>query len=587
MAEAQYASSAGFKQGWEQLSQPQAFGVGVVLFYALPSLANMLIFDYRRLQGPIELWLILATLGFSVAGVALLLFRLVLLRSKSPEIHPVLTLIIYFTVGMLRGSIVYVVGVELGIVPPQDLSYRVVGGGLSVLIICVTGALIVGAQRQHEAQLRGLSRDRAELQNLRATIRLTIERQRAELVGRVQGLLAPLVFQLQDKISKIAGDRDRTEAVASLQALVDDVVRPLSHRFASDKGDGPDPILEVDALPLVELQFPKRVYVRSMAVPAVVSLGIALSVFSPVSVVHGESVALLAVITSSLFMFGFVWLALRLLRNLVLPTVLAGVFIVAVYVMSAALFRPLVALLPFSIADQLLTDYLLLAGAAGFLGFLHQMLQIQRMTSEERVRETNEELELLISQLRQEVWLNNRNMASILHGPVQASLYASAMRLNEIQEVNEEALATVKRDLALGLDYLKQPSEYENLSFKDVMQQIIDLWDGVCSIRCQISDELLDEVQQNQTLVHSLTEVIREATSNAIKHAKATQIDIRVAKLERGLIEVTVINDGEAPELGGEPGLGTTMLDEITHTWSLDHEAAKTTLRAEIVIPRY
>lgn len=74
--------------------------------------------------------------------------------------------------------------------------------------------------------------------------------------------------------------------------------------------------------------------------------------------------------------------------------------------------------------------------------------------------------------------------------------------------------------------------------------------------------------------------VIDEACANAITHAGATFITVSVSSGPHEL-EITVTNDGEAPRVNSETGLGTALLDDVALRWHLDSQPEAVSQRQE------
>jgi signal transduction histidine kinase len=208
----------------------------------------------------------------------------------------------------------------------------------------------------------------------------------------------------------------------------------------------------------------------------------------------------------------------------------------------------------------------------------YQLLQ----QASESLEEVNRELELLNAQAKQELWINRRRIATVLHGPVQAALYASAMRLSQTKRPSKKLLQEVNRDLGEALEALRFKHN-EVTSIRSVVREIIDVWSGVCEIYFNLPKAVYDITKNSPNVAESLVEIIREATSNAIKHGGATEIEVN-ARLADGVIRLEVLNNGKPPtKKEASTGYGTQILNELALSWSLDSVEAKTLFRAEIV----
>jgi nitrate/nitrite-specific signal transduction histidine kinase len=116
-----------------------------------------------------------------------------------------------------------------------------------------------------------------------------------------------------------------------------------------------------------------------------------------------------------------------------------------------------------------------------------------------------------------------------------------------------------------------------------VVREIIDVWSGVCEIYFNLPKAVYDITKNSPNVAESFVEIIREATSNAIKHGGATEIEVN-ARLADGVIRLEVLNNGKPPtKKEASTGYGTQILNELALNWSLDSFETKTQFRAEIV----
>ena len=81
-----------------------------------------------------------------------------------------------------------------------------------------------------------------------------------------------------------------------------------------------------------------------------------------------------------------------------------------------------------------------------------------------------------------------------------------------------------------------------------------------------------DTEHQLENLVHSrpeMLEVVREAITNAHRHGAASAISIELENAPEG-VELIISDNGYGPR-GGEPGLGSALLDGLAGaSWRLE-----------------
>jgi signal transduction histidine kinase len=219
------------------------------------------------------------------------------------------------------------------------------------------------------------------------------------------------------------------------------------------------------------------------------------------------------------------------------------------------------------------------------IAFLMQLIRTQRAGHEQQLRTVVHDLSVLNSQLRQEVWFNRRRTAAVLHGPIQASLYASAMRINPSEKLSPEMVEAVERDIATALAKLDGSNMIE--PFESVMTQIQEVWEGVAEVRIEtISAELNDLFANNPTASSCSLEIIREAVSNAVKHGKASIIEVSVRPTGQTFLSLEVRNNGKMVTANKRDGYGSEILDEVAFEWSLENLPAGVILKALVAIQK-
>ena len=77
------------------------------------------------------------------------------------------------------------------------------------------------------------------------------------------------------------------------------------------------------------------------------------------------------------------------------------------------------------------------------------------------------------------------------------------------------------------------------------------------------------DVDATDSPSESIGRIVEEGISNAIRHGKATRIDIVVSTRPDGTCDVAITDNGTGP-LGGKPGVGSALLHQSSAgAWSL------------------
>jgi signal transduction histidine kinase len=559
---------------------PVALSNRVLWQFAPISFLLVLVSNPSRLSGSYLEWVLVAAVGLVATVLVLLGFRATLLPSTAGrEPKRLLSSIAYLIAGLVRGTAVFLTGSALGIMPPGEFAFRLIGGPLFVYGAISMLAIFNASRIRHEKTLAELEVEKAELDELRGGIRERIRLQRADLLKRVQNVLVPVVDEVKTQLQSSPGELSNR-----LRDVVETVVRPLSHDIGrgSKVDDEVNTITNRAALAGTKSRFPTRLSAGAMIVPeltgfATASIAIAANAINfPKAAVSGSVISLLAVY------FGYKIMQ-KLFIKLWVPFAVALLFSIITAV-TVALFTAFILLqFGFVLAETLLLQFILSQIVLTLITFYMQFLRTQRRDAEVEMTRVVSDLAILNSQLRQEVWLNRRRIASILHGSVQAALYASAIKLAKVESPTKDDIESVQHDIAAAISKLESGEAGE--TFDDVLQQIRDVWEGAVEVELpEMTPEILTQLESNQVASACAAEVVREAVSNAVKHGKAEHIVIALEQTNPHLLGITVTNDGQPLPAEIEAGYGSSILDEVAFTWQLENRGGYTVLGAAIAI---
>jgi hypothetical protein len=302
-----------------------------------------------------------------------------------------------------------------------------------------------------------------------------------------------------------------------------------------------------------------------------------------------------------------------------------AVVLACVYVATTTLFA-----LPLS---QDLSIFLAF-GAALVLGgtSIFCLLADTRRYSLDWAARVNAELARLVSRARQELWLRQEQVARVVHGSVQARLHAARLRLAQAKIVTPEVIQAVLDDLAAARDELTKRAEIRSAVVnttnpanptnptngvngaggvdggagglqagvdisQDVaseLEELADFWHGVCEVKLEVEPRAAQVLAFDPAATQSVIEVVAEAVSNAVTHGQASEVRVSIAlgEGEGETIAVEVRNPAVAIAVGSAdsaleppiPGMGSRILSQLTHFWSLTTVGNETVMRAEIIL---
>jgi signal transduction histidine kinase len=225
-----------------------------------------------------------------------------------------------------------------------------------------------------------------------------------------------------------------------------------------------------------------------------------------------------------------------------------------------------------------------LAGAVLLIGLMFTSFTAIRTANARDVsmmQAQRDSLQWHLARAREVERLNNQRLSRFLHGRIQAVLLSASARLESL--ASDESQRHTEDIRIMLSDALAAMSAEDDAAFNfDAMiEELVQTWDGVASIECKIaSDVVLDAVS-----ARTVYNIILEATSDAIKHAGATTVDVSIASLGADRALVTVSNDVAAESVSVDTGvgLGSKLLDDVAIEWNRARAADRTLL--SVVVP--
>ncbi|MEN9713627.1 MAG: hypothetical protein RLZZ164_291 [Actinomycetota bacterium] len=570
----------GMSRALRQLATRYAFFYEVIAGFSVPALITNIINDYAWQHGSFVDWLLISFSGYAAAAVVFIFGRVLFIWRE--KISTVAVLLTFIVAGLARGAVIYSLGGWLGQVSPNEFIYRTVGSTVFTLSMLGLITVLVSNGSRSAQKLDELEHQILLLQDSLFTLREQLAAQKAELLGRVKALVNPMLQGLIQKVSSSRASGSVVEAVASLKDAVDQDLRPLSLSVSA----------EAQPFKLADMSRAKskfRLFTRvdqpievaSLIVPTWMTLLLVLMGTPTATHIFGEQ-GLIQVMTAAAVVFLGLSLAEYLLRDRWFKQEAAFAIVMVTCAVLGLICDVVLTISPANTVDYRpgrVAAFVVVLGLAFFIG---QLYQFQRELATRRLTQINESLEKLTANARRELWVYRRKVATVLHGPVQARLYASAIRLSQSKRITKPLIDRVSRELSEALaelDFEQRSTE----SIRQVMRQIIDVWSGQCEIFTAIDKEVYRLTKTNADFSDALIEVIRESISNAIKHSHATEIEVR-ASLVADLVKLVVISNGDTPNPKTARGFGSRLYDDLTYGWSLSSTVdGRTIFSAELV----
>jgi signal transduction histidine kinase len=560
-----------------QIGSRYALSNQVLLLFLLPAYGTGLIFESLRLETNLLERFLVATAGY-LAAVAVLLVARWLLVGKEQKSRPAFVLTAFLIAGFARGVVILSLDVLTGQHQVGQELFRLLGGPIFSFVTFTLAAVLASNFQRHRESLAALADERYRLQIRSAGIRAKVQIQREELLGKVRSLLDPAIAKIQANLTGTSS----TEAIASLRSTVDEVVRPLSLEVAEASDE-----LEAESGKAVireKAPTPSRIMLGEFIVPLWASLILSIVLVPAAFLLEDPLSSLTILLCAFLSMFlglgFFQWLTMKLpvppfLVALLVPS-FSAISLIPIYFAAEEL--------EWNVTVEQVNALLLFGVCVGVTTFAAQFSQLQRKATTENLVGVNQQLEILNASLRQELWLNRRRTASVLHGPVQAALFASAMKLSQEQKPTAELVTEVEQDISAAIEKLNNPSNLEGEDISDLLNQIVDIWSDAAKITIEIPELLEAAIARSPLASEALIEISREFITNAIKHGKASSVSLEVSRLDDLRIAIKVVDDGQGLPPGAKPGFGSKLLSELSLVWRQTREGDSTLSYAEIVL---
>ena len=565
------------KRLFQQVGSRYALSNPVLLLFLIPAFGVGIIFDQTRSDSTFEYRLISATIGYIATIVPLLIARIFLPNKPRPS-RPALLMVVFALAGLIRGLTLLEFSILSGQFQEGEILYRLVGGPLFTLISLILNAIVVSNYARHKEALSMLAAERLRLQVRSAGVLARVQQQQEELSEKVESLIRPAIRKIQETLASASS----AAVIRSLRDAADEVVRPLSREVAEGQDD-----LNFENEPAavrVKSALPKRVILGEFLIPfwaATMSIGLLVS-----STVLLEEPAMTLIVLTLIFalIFGFGRIVQALTYKLEIPTLAAWVLVPLIYAFPLSAFFVLKPILNMQSTDAQVFTMLFFEWSLGLLLFFAQLVQLQRRETTERLKDVNRQLEVISSRLSQELWLNRKRMAALLHGPIQAALYASAMGMAQTNNPTPDYLTKVQKDIETALEQLNNPNRLESETLLSVLNQIKELWSGSVEVQIEIPAELELAITNEPLTCEATIELARELVTNSIKHGQASKVKVTINQIDPTRFSVEVTDNGKALIEGATPGYGTKVLNELSLNWERTRLGDTTRSYAEMVL---
>ena len=573
-------SASSVRRGWALLGDPAVLSTKTALIYLPFGLVGPLLIDRQRLGGSGFTWLVFALAGQAVLMIDFVVARSIIGHLSSRRSTSVANLIAMVIGVVLRGCTLAFLAVTFGMTTSWELGYRIVSGLIAQLGVLVLIAIVVSAYEGHRRLAADLESQRRQLASTVIAAKAQADLLKSQIREQVRSTIAPLLDQLDQVLQGDDDDDALTRARQSIRQVVDDDLRPLSHRLES--GDGlPKSVIETHVIgQRVRVPMPSSLEMGRLLQPLIVGLIAALLVTSQaVRALSGFSVLIFPMVTGIVVCAGL-WIVRSLVSRWESPLwlgVLASAVVTAVILPMALLVQSAVGLpVPIGIVNAAVV----VGAIVGTLTSLAVAVDSRRSSTEEQLRESVEQLTIATSLLRQEVFVTQRNLGYVIHGSIQSALYAAAMKLSSTQVGSAENVYSARNDILSAVTRLDAMNVRRSI-LVDTLADIAELWDDTCVVRWTIDHKTVRLLAEYPHAAASAGEIARECVSNAIRHGSATEVWVTISQVDEH-VQVTALDNGKGVDDSRQVGLGSRMLDEVCVSWRRESSGSGTSVVAEL-----
>ena len=511
-----------------------------------------------------------------VAGHLVMFAILLVARQSERRWRPAgfalwLTLLVAVGASFLRAL---VANLLLGDIDP----WRIASGVVLGLIFLFVTTLLVAVIRSYQRERQRLEAENARLEAVAAEIDVEISDSDTATARRVE---QTLVDALSTESQRIDADQ--------LDALANDVVRPLSHELAQQLPTWSLPPLQGSPTQVRFRQILDQSSRHSPFLPVVTALVLLALAVVPVVAVVGLGLTIVYGVIGFASLTALLWLANVLVNRLIsgqsIAVRTAAVVISAVVV--GLIFAVLAAVVSDLTGAVVVTESGIRFGLSVLIAVLAWILSIVRGLLRElaeiitRLQQVTDELNWQVARLRQTEWARQRYLARLFHGPLQTLLMKSA---HELRTVDVDDTSHLRDRLKIEIQELLANVEAgdEQVSWPDGLSRIMSTWDGIVEITVSQDGAVLDVLDADIVGRSLAIEIVSQAVANAVRHGNANSIALTSRLSERELW-LDIRDNGES-EPSDSVGMGTQVLIDCTTYWSRDIGLHGTRVEAHIPV---
>jgi signal transduction histidine kinase len=524
-------------------------------------------------------WFLVGVIAQAVLAIAIFVFNKIYFRFiKGAKFSVAYILFALFTSGALRGIAIGQAAPIFDLADPIAPPVRAINSGITVVIWMGIIGLMLEAQSSYVREYQDLYQRFLMLKSGRLPDGRALNSGRlSEIAEQVAQMTSPVRTKLAKLSEGSFTDAQVREAVADLQQVVKEQIRPLSHRLWFDRTSHllkfriSNLLLDAFKTDETPILFFTALTTFSIFVGTTVSMGI--DIGAVISIIFGITIYMLFTLEKLL-------LKIEMIKSR---------FIHPIFLILVATVPLLLTHVYFNLSEIAYWSLYSNVGVAGsvFLTAIFTTMLSQSLIDRAKIIDilTTQITSGYVEEHLQAIarMTEDSEIASYLHSSLQSELTAVALKLDqaaksgnrdEVKSIIQYAQIVIERDLTVNF-HAGEHSPLERIN------ALLDAWRGIADIKIDLQKIELCETQ----VLTDISQVIEEAVSDAVRFGNANLISISGdASPDHYYFKVT--DNGKSKPQGGS-GLGTILLDEIApNLWRREFALEGTILEVWIPLNR-
>jgi len=372
--------------------------------------------------------------------------------------------------------------------------------------------------------------------------------------------------------------------LSELKLLLDQNVRPMSRSYASDVRGWQPNLADTDSS-LHRLRVGSIDLLQNLPSPWL-AITFSVAIFPNAYYLFGFGTAMLLILLSSVTAVPAFYFAYWFLRK-VLPKVRPSrrlVVLPLVVVLGSSLPALSSVLALSNTPDQMhyvvaaLSTYTLFISFLAVAGALFADLK----TKEAELLLAEQRLQWAIARTNLLAWFNRGEIARLLHGPIQNSLHATLIRLQERKA--DDAVAAIIENLKSRITDMTKSLQNKQVSKALITQNLEEaaaIWAGIAAINTDVSAPALEVLEADVAVSTIVYDLISEFCSNAVRHGGATEIFIG-CEATPTKVALMMRDNGVKSKPSQTPGLGSKLMQACSIKLTLATEGATNVTLVEL-----